>query len=93
MKKKFGMSLGQAPAAVLIIVLIAVTAVVGVRINAQLQTGYSAGNAVYDAAANSTLGIQQITSQLSLIGLIVAMAIVIGILFGAFGGMFRGGGL
>ena len=43
------------------------------------------------AAANSTLGIQQITSQLTLVGLIVVMAIVIGLLFGAFGGMMTAG--
>lgn len=90
---KRGLSLAAGASAVLLIIIIAITAVVGVRINAQLQSGYSAGNAVYDAAQNSTLGIQQITSQMTLVGLIVVMAIVIGLLWSSFGGMMRGGGI
>jgi len=94
MRTKKGLSLGAAPMAVLSIVFIALVAVVGVKINTQLQVGESATGSVYLAAQNSTLGIQQITSQLTLVGLIVIMSIVIGVLWTSFGGMFnRGGGI
>lgn len=92
-KNKNGLSLASGGAAVLLLVVIAVTAVVGVRINAQLQDGYSAGDAVYDAAQNSTLGIAQVTSQLTLVGLIVIMSIVIGLLWTSFGGLMGRGGM
>ena len=91
-KSKKGLSLGAAPGAVMLLVMIALISVVGVKINTQLQSGYSAGNAVYDAAQNSTLGIAQITSNLTLVGIIVIMAIVIALLFAAFGGQMRGSG-
>ena len=94
MLTKKGLSLASGASAVLMLVIIAVTAVVGIKINTQLQSGLSAGNAVYDAAQNSTLGIAQITSQLTLVGLIIIMAIVISLLWGSFGGMMgRGGGV
>jgi hypothetical protein len=89
---KKGMTLGDAPGAVMAIILIAITAVVGQKIMAQVVTGQTAGDTVYTAAGNASLGISQITSQLSLVGLIVIMAIVIGVLwssfrFGGSGGM------
>lgn len=95
LKKKFGLGLGQAPSAILLLVLVAITAVVGVKISTQLQTGEATTSSVYLAAENTTAGIQQLTSQMTLIGLIIAMAVVIGILFSSFGGLFgsSGGGV
>ena len=94
MKNFKGLSLGSAPMAVLTIVFIALVAVVGVKINAQLQVGEATTSSAYLAVENSTAGIQQVTSQLSLVGLIVIMAIVIGVLWTSFGGMLnRGGGI
>lgn len=90
-RSKKGLSLVAGSSAVLLLVIIAMTAVVGIRINAQLQSGYSAGDAIYDAAQNSTVGIAQITSQLTLVGLIIVMSIVIGLLWSSFGGMMMGG--
>lgn len=46
---------------------------------------YNLPNDAYRAAGNSTLGIQQVTSQMTLVGLIVVMAIVIGLLWSSFG--------
>lgn len=92
-RKMKGMALGEAPAAVLLLVLIGITAVVGQKIAAQLQVGEATTTNVYLAAANVSTGISQVTQQLTLVGLIVIMAIVIGVLFRAFGGMFRGGGI
>jgi len=171
MKTKKGLSLNQAPMAVMMIVFIGLIAVVGITINTQLRDSswtsathnetiaianntatslafpralsisslgnvtYTVGSAnytlasteststvtvvysdsagvwasgnywvvyeyknidsAYSAADNSTKGIQNITDQLSLIGLIIIMSIVIGILWTSFGGMFRssGGGI
>ena len=92
MKARKGMTLSAAPMAVLAIVFVALVAVVGVKINTQLQSGESSTSNVYLAAENSTAGINQITSQLTLVGLIVIMAVVIGVLWSSFGGVFRGGG-
>lgn len=93
-----GIALGAAPAAILALVLIGLVVVVGVKVNTQLVNNELTTGYVYDnttsvpalMAKNSTAGIQQISQNLTLIGLIIAMAIVIGILYGAFGGMFRG---
>jgi hypothetical protein len=91
LKTKKGLSLGAAPMAVLSIVFIALVAVVGVKINAQLQVGEASTSNVYLAIENSTSAIQQITSQLSLVGLILIMSIVIGTLWLSFGGLFASG--
>lgn len=90
MKFKKGLALGQAPAAVLLLVLIGITGVVGLKILTQLNVGEAVDSDVNLTITNATRGIDQVMSQMSLVGLIVAMAIVIGILFSAFGGFFGG---
>jgi hypothetical protein len=92
---KKGMQLGDAPGAVLLLIFIGLMAVVGQKILAAMYTGESTAGAatvVNLTLNNATNGIAQITSQLSLVGLIVIMAIVIGVLwssfrFGGSGGM------
>ena len=56
---------------------------------------YGRTNDAYYAAENSTAGMENITGQLSLIGLIIIMAAVIALLWGSFSGMLSGnqGGL
>ena len=83
-KTKKGIALGAAPAAILTLVLIGLVAVVGQKIMAQLQVGEGTTSDVYLAAANGSAGISEVTSQLTLVGLIIIMAIVIGLLFSAF---------
>ena len=46
--------------------------------------------AYYDSQ-NATGGLENISTQMTLIGLIIGLAIVIRILWGSFGGMFKGG--
>lgn len=84
MQFKKGMDLGSAPAAIMAIIMIALIAVVGQKVMTQVQVGETAGGTVVLAAANASAGISQITSQLSLVGLIVIMAIVIGVLWSSF---------
>ena len=89
---KKGITLGEAPQVVLTMVFIALIAIVGQKIMTATQVGEYVGNdtvintttAAYAAAGNTSLGIAQITSQLSLVGLIVIMAIVIGVLWSSF---------
>jgi len=90
MKTKKGLSLGSAPMAVLSLVFIGLVAVVGQKILTQVNVGEAAGSAVNITVGNASAGITQVTGQLSLVGLIVIMAIVIGILWTSFGGMMGG---
>lgn len=90
MKNMKGVTLGQAPAAILMLVIIGVVAVVGVSINDELRGSTTTANK-YLAAQNSTLGIMEVTSNLELLGLIIIMGIVIAVLLASFGGFIRGG--
>lgn len=92
MKMKKGLALGSAPMAVLLLVFIGIVSVVGLKILTQVNTGEAAGSDVNVTVGNATAGINQVVSQLSLVGLIVVMAIVIGVLWSSFGGMFGSGG-
>ena len=92
MKTKKGLALGAAPMAVLMLVFIGLVSVVGLKILAQVNTGESAGSDVNVTVGNATAGINQVVSQLSLVGLIVIMAVVIGVLWSSFGGAFGSGG-
>jgi hypothetical protein len=89
-KKRKGLSLGAAPGAILMLVLIAITAIVGQKVLTQLNVGQAAGTAINQSVANASAGIAEVTSQLTLIGLILVMSIVIGVLFSSFN--FGGGG-
>jgi hypothetical protein len=76
----------------MLLVFIGLMAVVGQKIMAGMYAGEAVGSVVNLTLNNATAGIAQITSQLSLVGLIVIMAIVIGVLwssfrFGGAGGM------
>lgn len=98
MKSRKGLALSAAPAAVLMLVFIGLLVVVGIKINNALLTDEYEGNTTvmnwsrpaYYAAQNTTAGLNQIVSQLSLVGLIVVMAIVIGVLWTSFGGLSFG---
>ena len=91
-KFKKGLGLGQAPTAILMLVLIGLVAMVGQKIATQMQVGEASTTNVYLAAANVSSGIAQVTGNLSLVGLIIIMAIVIGVLWTSFGGMLGHGG-
>ena len=87
MKTMKGLGLGSAPMAVLMLVFIGLISVVGLKILTQVNTGEAAGSDVNITVGNATAGINQVVTQLSLVGLIVIMAIVIGVLWTSFGGM------
>lgn len=52
---------------------------------------YMQENNAYRAATNTTRGVQQVTQQLTLVGLIVVLSIVIGLLWSSFGGVVTAG--
>lgn len=92
MKHKKGLSLAEGATGIILMVIIGVTAVVGITM---LESVDGQGTYAYVNASigNGTLGIQQITSQMTLVGLIVVMSIVIGLLWSSFGGMLGGRGI
>lgn len=92
MKTKKGLSLAAGASAVLLLIIIGVTAVVGITILNQVVTSDASSIWVNSTVSNSSLGIQQITQQMTLVGLIVVMAIVIGLLWSSFGGFIGGRG-
>ena len=91
--KTKGIGLGQAPAAILMLVLIGLVAMVGEKISSQIISGETSNTTMAaQAAYNTSAGITQITQNLSLVGLILIMAIIIGVLWTSFGGMLGHGG-
>ena len=82
------MQLQNAPAAVLLLVVIGIVAAVGARITDDLATNIGQGtytqNVSYAAAQNATLGIGEFAGFLPIIGLVIAAAIVIGLVVMAF---------
>ena len=91
MQYKKGMSIGDAPGAVLLLVFIGLMAVVGQKIMSAMYTGTTSGDVVNLTLANASNGITQIASQLSLLGLIIVMSIVIGVLWSSFRFSGQGG--
>ena len=63
---------------------------IGANITAQVQSTQTTGSIAAAAAGNATSGIGQVASWLPTIGLIVAAAVIIGILFSSFYGGRRG---
>ena len=53
------------------------------------SNGIVGQSAEYNASGNGLAGVEKVTDFATLIGIIIAISIVIGILFGAFGGMLR----
>ena len=92
MKFKKGFSMGDIPAAVIILVIIGTMAVIGTSINDSMVAA-DTNNHFTAALNNSSLGMLEITSNLQLLGLIIIMGAIITILLASFGGFMRGGGL
>lgn len=90
MKTKKGLSLAAGAGAVVLLVIVGITAVIGITLLDQVVTSDPSSIWVNSTVGNSTLGIQQITQQMTLVGLIVVMSIVIGLLWSSFGGFVGG---
>jgi hypothetical protein len=91
-KNRKGLSLHEAPAAIILLVVAGVAASVGALITTNIQTvitsnvtAADAGTKVaYYAAGNATSGVAQFSTMLPIIGIVIGAAIVIGLLFAAF---------
>jgi hypothetical protein len=66
-------------------------AVAGLSVLSEMQGTFTADGVEYNATADGITGLTKITGFAPLIGIIAAISIVIGILFGAFGGLLKGG--
>ena len=82
------MQLNNAPAAVLALILIGVVATIGAKITSDLTSNIGYGtwqqNISHAASANTTMGIHEFASFMPVIGLVVAAAVVIGLIMVAF---------
>ena len=82
------MQLNNAPSAILLLVVIGVVVAVGAAVLQQLTTTQTQGtyiqNLSYAAAGNTTLGLVAFSGYLPIIGLVIAAAIVIGLVVTAF---------
>ena len=76
------MRLDNAPAAVLLLVVIGIVAAIGAKITNQVSTGMT--GVAQGAAANATLGIGEFAGFLPTIGLVVAASVIIGLVLMAF---------
>lgn len=70
----------------LLFVLIGIILGIGAYVNSQVQTtaGWATSSTEYQAVANATLGIANLSSWLPIIAVIIAAAIIIGLLVRAF---------
>ena len=84
--------LAQYASTVLGFVLLIIIAVAGLSVLSEMQDTFGNTTAEYNASGKGVEGIEKITDFATLIGIIIAISIVIGILFGAFGGMLKPSG-
>ena len=70
-------------------VIVGISLGIGAAITAQVSATQTAGTVARAAVDNATSGIGQLASWLPIIGLIVAAAVIIGILFSSFYGAGR----
>ena len=80
---KKGMTLGDLPQVVLLLVVIGIVAAIGLIIQTELQddvaTTYGNESTAYDAIGDTVTGTANLTGRLPLIGLIIGFAVLIGI--------------
>lgn len=91
MRIKKGFSLGEIPAAVIVLVIIGAMVGIGTSINTSMM-GTSPSTHLNASLSNSSLGLLEVTANSQLLGLIIIMGAVITILLASFGGFMRGGG-
>jgi len=78
------MKISDLPKVAVLFVVAGIALGVGAQILGKVQTGTTENSTAYYAVENATTGISQISQWMPTIGLVVAAAIVIGIVFAAF---------
>ena len=82
------MNLNNAPLAILALIIMGVLATIGARITSDLTTNIGQGtwsqNISYAAGVNTTMGVHEFASFMPVIGLVLAAALVIGLVVMAF---------
>ena len=85
------MKIGELPSLALMVVIIAISAAVGVYVLATIKTSLGSGEEKVNATIEDGIsGIGDITSWLAIIVIVVMGAIIIRLLFDSFGGATRG---
>lgn len=80
MQNKKGLSLGDMPVAAITLVLIAVVLGVGANILTNVQSTQTANSTAYNASASGLTALAQLASWQNTIAIVIAAAIVIGVL-------------
>jgi len=78
------MRLSDLPTVAVLFVVAGIALGIGAQILGKIQTGMTSGSIEAAAVGNATEGISQVAQWMPTIGLVVAAAIVIGIVFAAF---------
>jgi len=87
MKDKKGLALGDMYPAVLTIVLVGIVLGIGIYVLTQVESNITGGS----SAINTTsTGLAGLASWIAVIVVVIAAAIVLGIVIGSFGGRARG---
>ena len=76
--------------AILIIAIAGIIASFTSTVLTDFQADQTADGYAYNSTENALKGIDKITSQFSNLGLVLIVAIIVGVLFFAFGGMMKG---
>lgn len=86
---KKGMSLGQLVPAAITLIIVIVLITIGLKIGADVRDKMTAGTTVYKAANDSLASLTEVASWSDLIGLVIAAAVILGLVLGAIA--IRGG--
>lgn len=86
-KDKRGLSLGDMYPAVLTVVLVGIVLGIGLYVLAQVEANITGGS---DAINTTITGLGGLASWIAVIVVVIAAAIVLGIVIGSFGGRARG---
>ena len=89
LKNRKGMALGDLSPAVLVLVVAIIVVAVGANIVQQVRDQMTAGSAAYNASNTGLSAITTFSTWFSVIAIVVAAVIVIGLIVRAFGGAGR----
>jgi NADH:ubiquinone oxidoreductase subunit 6 (subunit J) len=78
-KNKKGLGLGEAPAAVIMLVVIAIVLGIGASILTTVQTGQTANSIAYNASGFGLTGVNTFSQWVPTIAIVLAASLVIGL--------------
>lgn len=85
--------LSAVPAVILTLVVLGIVVAIGAQVTEDVALKVTTNTTAMAAADNATEGIGELASWMPLIGLVIAAAVIIGLVIGAFGTFGGGGGM